>query len=249
MPNRSLLRHGLCVEHHKANCTREGFLYTDWQPRPGGDMMGFKGAVSVLDKHEMRKRMDKRGDYSNARQLLVQDPLRAFYDATSGDCGRKPDNPHPRAALGCLLPAAATLYATLAELHPFVDGNSRTRLMVLQTQLARAGAHPLVLFNNGWAAYHMNSLEELEEYLLGGYRAWEYVNATGKSPYAGHAPSFDCAQPPHEDHRDMRRMGANASPVRLYDPKQDTCLTPPPAAPVDDISTDQLEQAAGKRLW
>ena len=258
MPNLIMARHTLCVRAKKANCTRDGLLYSDWQPRRdfwpngtgAGDMMGFKGAVSVLNKEEMRAKMDEAHDYSNVRQLLIQDPLHTFYEAIySGDCGISPHNPHPRAALGCLLPAAATLYATLAELHPFVDGNSRTRLMVLQTQLARAGAHPVVLYNNGWAPYHMNSLEELEEYLLGGYCAWEYVNATGKSPYAGHAPSFDCATPPEEDHRDMQRMGANASPIRLYDPKQDTCLVPPPSAPVDNTVTDKLRQATDKQRW
>ena len=95
----------------------------------------------------------------------------------------------------------------------------------------------------------MNSLEELEEYLLGGYCAWEYVNATGKSPYAGHAPSFDCSTPPEEDHRDMRRMGANASPVRLYDPKQDTCLVPPPSAHVDNAVIDKLRHSTDKQRW
>ena len=149
MPNLTMARSTLCTRPRKANCTRDGMLYTDFQPRKGnglGDMLDFKGVVSVLDEEEMRKSMEEAHDYSNVRQLLVQDPLHAFYAAvSSGDCGISPDKPNPRAALGCLLPAAATLYATLAELHPFVDGNSRTRLMVLQTQLARAGAHPVVL--------------------------------------------------------------------------------------------------------
>ena len=230
----------MCLRAKKANCTRDGMLYTDWQPRRdywpkgtgAGDMMGYTGAVSVLNKEAALAEMQETHDW---RQLLIQDPLDAFYSSISkGNCGISHDNPHPRAALGCLLPAAATLYATLAELHPFVDGNSRTRLMVLQTQLVRAGAHPVILYNNGWAPYHMNNLEELMQYLLGGYCAWEHVAATGKSPYAGHAPSFDCATPPEEDHRDMQRMGANASPIPMYDPKQDVCLVvPPPSLHVD----------------
>ena len=72
----------------------------------------------------------------------------------------------------------------------------------------------------------MNSLEELEEYLLGGYCAWEYVLATGKSPYVGHAPDFDCAHPPRDDKKDKRAGGANRSPVPLYDPEKDVCLVP-----------------------
>jgi len=219
-----------------------GGVYTDWQPRkddPPGDMMGYRGAVNVPDKKEMYAHMEKIHDWSDVSKLLVQDPLDEFYKAISkGDCGvsHSDENPHPRAALGCLLPAAATLYATLAELHPFADGNSRTRTMVLQTQLTRAGAHPVVLYNNGWAAYHMNNLEELEEYLLGGYCAWEYVAATGKLPYEGHEPSFDCSNQPGRHMkgnqpvggpRDMERMGANASPFPFYDSKKDECLKPP----------------------
>ena len=211
-------------------------LYTDFQPRedePPEDMMGFKGAVSVLNKKDMYAHMKENNEYSDLSKLLVQDPLDEFYHAINKKgCGvsHDGDNPHPRAALGCLLPAAATLYATLAELHPFIDGNSRTRNMVLQTQLTRAGAHPLVLYNNGWAAYHMDDLEELEQYLLGGYCAWEYAAATGKPPYEGHEPSFDCTNQPWENHQDMERMGANASPFPFYDKKRDVCLKPPPTS-------------------
>jgi len=213
-------------------------LYTDWQPRrdePPGDMMGYKGAVEVLDKKEMYAHMAEKQDWSDVSKLLVQDPLDEFHKAISKeDCGisHSDDNSHPRAALGCLLPAAATLYATMAELHPFIDGNSRTRIMMLNIQLARAGAHPVVLYNNGWAAYHMNNLEELEEYLLGGYCAWEYAKATGKLPYEGHEPSFDCSNQPWENHQDMERMGANASPFPFYDSKKDECLTPPTTSKV-----------------
>lgn len=209
-------------------------LYTDWQPRvdePIQDMMGYTGAVTVLDKKKLFAEVNQKDDKGDLPRLLVQDPLDEFYKAVmEAGCGissKDQDNPHPRAALGCLLPAAAILYAKLAELHPFIDGNSRTRTMILQTQLVRAGAHPVVLYNNGWAAYHMNSVEELEEYLLGGYCAWEYVAATGKSPYIGHLPAIQCNAPTWENHQDMQRMGANKSPILLYDKKKDVCLRPP----------------------
>ena len=68
------------------------------------------------------------------------------------------------------------------------------------------------------------------QYLLGGYCAWEYVVATGKSPYIGPTPSFDCATPPYENHTDMRYMGANRSPIRLYDRETDECIIPGAAA-------------------
>ena len=173
-------------------------------------MMGYTGAVHV-DKAKIFEDAKATQDwgkvkgkypimggvYDQVRVNLTGAPLDQFYAAiTKDDCNitrfttnesSLADHSHPRAALGCLLPAAATLYATMAELHPFIDGNSRTRTMVLNTQLARAGAHPVVLYNNGWGVYHMNNLEELEEYLLGGYCAWEYVLATGESPYVGRA--------------------------------------------------------------
>ena len=215
--------------------------YTEWSPRHDdkGAMMGYKGAVHVdkakifRDAEATRDWSDNRDVFRKVRLKLTGKPLWDFYDAVAKpDCkmtnftDSHADHSHPRAALGCLLPAAATLYATMAELHPFIDGNSRTRTMVLNTQLTRMGAHPVVLYNNGWAPYHMNSLEELEEYLLGGYCAWEYVLATGKSPYVGHEPDYNCAHPPRDDKKDERASGANRSPVPLYDPGKDVCLVP-----------------------
>lgn len=232
--------------------------YTEWQPRKavgarsdvvGSDMMGYKGAVSFPDKEKIFSHAMAEQDSSKDRDLyhriraaLIGRPLDEFDAAIAkDDCGisRWTSNArerlsleqhHPRAALGCLLPAAATLYAKMAELHPFIDGNSRTRTMMLNIQLARAGAHPVVLYNNGWGVYHMNNLEDLMQYLLGGYCAWEYVVATGKSPYIGPTPSFDCATPPYENHTDMRYMGANRSPIRLYDRETDECIIPGAAA-------------------
>ena len=211
----------------------------------GADMMGYKGAVPFHDKKKIFSDAMAAQDWTKDRDLyrrirvaLVGTPLDEFDAAIAkDDCGisRWTSNArerlsleqhHPRAALGCLLPAAATLYAKMAELHPFIDGNSRTRTMMLNIQLARAGAHPVVLYNNGWGVYHMNNLEDLMQYLLGGYCAWEYVVATGKSPYVGHRREFDCAHPPYENHTDMRYMGANRSPIRLYDRETDECIIP-----------------------
>ena len=208
-------------------------------------MMGYKGAVPFHDKKKIFSDAMAAQDWTKDRDLyrrirvaLVGTPLDEFDAAIAkDDCGisRWTSNArerlsleqhHPRAALGCLLPAAATLYAKMAELHPFIDGNSRTRTMMLNIQLARAGAHPVVLYNNGWGVYHMNNLEDLMQYLLGGYCAWEYVVATGKSPYVGHRREFDCAHPPYENHTDMRYMGANRSPIRLYDRETDECIIP-----------------------
>jgi hypothetical protein len=43
----------------------------------------------------------------------------------------------PRNALGATLRPLATLYALLAEIHAFRDGNSRTRVLLLQAELTR----------------------------------------------------------------------------------------------------------------
>ena len=113
-------------------------------------MMGYTGAVHV-DKAKIFEDAKATQDwgkvkgkypimggvYDQVRVNLIGAPLDQFYAAiTKDDCNitrfttnesSLADHSHPRAALGCLLPAAATLYATMAELHPFIDGNSRTR--------------------------------------------------------------------------------------------------------------------------
>lgn len=56
---------------------------------------------------------------------------------------------NPRRAMGGTLRPLATLYARMAEIHAFVDSNSRTRTMVLNAEVTRLGGHPLLLFSSG----------------------------------------------------------------------------------------------------
>jgi len=83
--------------------------------------------------------------------------------------------------------ALAKLFATMADLHPFVDANSRTRLVLLNTELTRLGGHPVMLAENGWSTYYYTTPHALESHLLTGYCAFEYTrdhhNATSPYPY------------------------------------------------------------------
>jgi hypothetical protein len=63
---------------------------------------------------------------------------------------------HPRKALTPVLKPLARLFSTLAEMHPFDDANSRTRTVVLQACMVRAGGHPLLLPDNGWWIYNVS---------------------------------------------------------------------------------------------
>jgi len=97
----------------------------------------------------------------------------------------------------------AVLFHKLALLHPFADGNSRTRLMVLQTELIRHGGHPIVLWDNYWGIYHMPNSpgfdadpkkldnydlsavsKQLQEYVLDGWCGWEIAYNTAASPFS-----------------------------------------------------------------
>jgi hypothetical protein len=63
---------------------------------------------------------------------------------------------HPHKALTPVLKPLARLFSTLAEMHPFDDANSRTRTVVLQACMVRAGGHPLLLPDNGWWIYNVS---------------------------------------------------------------------------------------------
>jgi hypothetical protein len=41
-------------------------------------------------------------------------------------------------------------------MHPFADANSRTRTIVLNKCMIRAGGHPLLLPGNGWWIYNVS---------------------------------------------------------------------------------------------
>ena len=55
----------------------------------------------------------------------------------------------PAEALGGILDPLITLFASMAELHAFVDGNSRTRMITADSELTRLGGHPFLLSDTG----------------------------------------------------------------------------------------------------
>ena len=59
----------------------------------------------------------------------------------------------------------------MAEIHPFLDANGRTRNIVLETELCRLGGHPLLLHDTGWFVYNQPSQAALELCLLRGWCA------------------------------------------------------------------------------
>merc|ERR1719353_1792191 len=89
----------------------------------------------------------------------------------------------PESHIQKALPHIAVLYHKLALLHPFADGNSRTRNTVLQTELVRQGGHPTVLWDNYWGITEAKSWEEAQEYVLDGWCSWEIAYQTGASPF------------------------------------------------------------------
>jgi hypothetical protein len=98
---------------------------------------------------------------------------------------------HTPASVPAGFPRLAQLYASLADLHPFVEANSRSRLLVLQTELVRLGGHPLMLEELGWGQYYYSTERSLQAFLLTGWCAWEYAQANGASPYpAGYDVDF-----------------------------------------------------------
>jgi hypothetical protein len=95
------------------------------------------------------------------------------------------------------LPHIAVLYHKLALLHPFSNANSRTRTMVLQTELVRQGGHPVVLWDNYWGIYnacpgtHLDTYgpvstacEQLQVFVLDGWCGWETTYNTNASPFS-----------------------------------------------------------------
>lgn len=92
-------------------------------------------------------------------------------DTTDGSCVRK------------ALPHLTKLWAGMAEVHPFKDANSRTRQLVLNTELVRLGGHPVIMGDAYWRLYYSKSLKETEWLILNGWCNWEFAVRTGMSPY------------------------------------------------------------------
>lgn len=111
------------------------------------------------------------------KRALLQALLADYYDAVDS-------LPTGSSRFGEGLPHLAKLFYSLADLHPFRDGNSRVRLWVLQTELVALGGHPVTMWDNYWWVYHQPSLTAVENMILEGYCSWEVSLLTGESAFA-----------------------------------------------------------------
>jgi hypothetical protein len=97
------------------------------------------------------------------------------------------------------LPILSHFYLKLAYTHPFFDGNTRVRVLFLNTELVRLGGHPVMLWDFresqgicwAWWSYNLtfydscvnNSLPKMQNQILEGWCAWEAAAVTGASPF------------------------------------------------------------------
>ena len=209
-------------------------LFTTYTPRHTNDGIADsrvhgEGVVSVF----------KPGDWEQVQVDVpaMLDTAFANYSRELADAvARSPplwaDYLHPRRAFGGVLRPLSWLFAYLAELHPFPDANSRTRNFILQTSLLRAGGHLLLLPDNGWVVYQMSSFEQLENFLLGGWCAYEYYRVHDASPYlqlsrtgAAKAPEAGGAaqEPPKAHGQGTLTDEALAIGRLLYNATEDVC--------------------------
>ncbi len=70
-----------------------------------------------------------------------------------------------------VLPLIATLYAELEWLHPWIDGQGRTDLVMLSYLLCREGLHPCILKDPYYSTTH--SIDEWTQYLQKGLDIYE----------------------------------------------------------------------------
>jgi hypothetical protein len=127
---------------------------------------------------------------ASAKKSKLADILAEYYnaiDAITVPMSDRGGSTHFQHAL----PHIAELSCNLAYLHPFADSNSRTRNMVLQTELVRQGGHPAVLWDNYWGIYHAADWnisgcqsEKLEVFVLDGWCGWESTYNTNASPFS-----------------------------------------------------------------
>jgi len=167
------------------------------------------------------------------RRKRMQGLLAEYYNGTAPLLGLD-----RRSRLRKGLPHLAKLFGAVAALHPFKDANSRTRVMLMQTELVRLGGHPAILWgfrenvyamcgygahskkNNGSDDYNCD-IASIQNLLLNGWCAWEIAAATGKSPF---------------------EAGEYVEP---YDPVTESCLLHPQPKPEPVFNTVRQETEQG----
>lgn len=172
-------------------------------------------------------------DHLRQVQGLIDEALAAYSASIDGAVAQWQSAANPRRAFGDLLHPLAVLFATEAEIHPFRDGNSRTRTFLIQVEITRLGGHPLLLADNGWAVYSFNSYAELHDYLCAGWCAYEYYLKWGVSPYVAlsHTPTPNTTN--SADSWRTLQPDAMSISSQLYDSHNDLCLlnSPGPTRP------------------
>lgn len=126
-------------------------------------------------------------DYDHAlkakeKKTALSNVLQDYYDALASEHkARGHTNSEDNLILA--FPHLIRLYTALAAIHPFIDGNSRTRLFVLQTELVRLGGHPIMI-EGSHAVYAVEPTDAgWEKLILDGWCMYEAAVTTGRSPY------------------------------------------------------------------
>jgi len=206
------LRHASCGD---ARCS-DGFIH--FKPRGSLPLIpNGKGPVHnvIGDKVNSNKHLSR----ADKRQMLTT--ALANYTSSVGNTTIAFEWKHPRRAMGATLRPLATLFAVMAEIHPFPDANSRTRNFVLQAEVTRLGGHPLLIVDFGWRVYSLESQAEVELFILRGWCAWKSALDDGVSPYT----VLDFKSPDH----DRGKINPNSKvaedlSVSFYDEKADVCI-------------------------
>lgn len=139
------------------------------------------------------------------RRLLIRS-LSEYYTAIDGI----PDvSPATRLRNG--FPHLVRLFKTLKDLHPFLDGNTRTRNVVLQTEFVQLGGHPIMMTNHK-DVYFCITEKGVADILLAGWCDWEVVARLHISPFLLRDFNGSAGDP-----------SCSRAPV-TYDAASDTCV-------------------------
>jgi len=107
----------------------------------------------------------------------VQEILDYFWDAIEKIPASKNEG-QKRAAK---LTAITWLYHALENFHPFIDGNGRSNILMLNGLLSWAGLHPVSFYNSMESA--LAAWDEEREIVLEGYLHWEESYKTGATAW------------------------------------------------------------------
>jgi hypothetical protein len=88
----------------------------------------------------------------------------------------------PNDAHGDRLQALARLAWNYAWLHPFCDGNGRTRTLIMQRELCRLGYHPAINFDNNFELFFQTP-DMLQKQLIESMYLWEDAKAFNCIPW------------------------------------------------------------------